>query len=73
MASKISDETYVSLPLIITLCAGIIGAAIFITKINIQTNANASSIVEIKTDTKEQLREINQQLKEIRTMLERRR
>ena len=66
----ISDSSYVSISLIIALCGGIIGAAAFITKINFQTNANAQTITELKIDVKEQLRDLKQDVKEIRKILE---
>lgn len=68
--TTINDSSYVSISLIIALCGGIIGAAAFITKINFQTNANAQAIGELKTDVKEQLRDIRADVKEIRKLLE---
>jgi len=70
MSSRISESTTVSLSLIGAVLGALVGAAVFITKINIQTNANATTIGEIKNDTKQELKEIKAELKEIRSLLQ---
>lgn len=64
--TALSPSSKVTISLLITL----LGGAAFITKIYFQTEANASTIKELKTDIKDDLKEIKVEIRLLRENLE---
>lgn len=62
---QINERTSLTIGLVLTL----LGGAAFVTRIHFQTNANASSLQELKTDLKDEIRSLRLEMKELRLEL----
>lgn len=63
--SAINDKTTVTIGLVI----GLLGASGFITNIYFKSEANAETLIELKTDLKDELRLLRAEMKELRLEL----
>lgn len=65
---KLTENSYISIGLMVML----LGAAGFVTRIHFQTQANAESYKELKSDIRSDLKEIKDELREIKGKMGRR-
>lgn len=64
---QINERTSITIGLVITL----LGGMAFVTRIHFQTAANASSLQELKTDLRDEIRSLRLEMRELRVELKR--